>query len=186
MNDSAYRNGTKVRIHRALAEQVRDHNAEDVAALDAAFFKGTPMTDALNSAVAKAEEVAQSPRIEDHFSAREQYLINIFVDQTVVLFRANPGVLAEQLRADYRGKVVAEADHDGTVTPARRAAGKGGQAGRLANAEAAAAGAGGGKRKAARKAGANAGAKVGGRRAGARRAGAGWANRVKPVTPGEE
>lgn len=110
MNDSAYRDGTPVRIHKALAEQVRDHYAEDAAALDAAFFTTTPMTDALNAASAKAEEVAQSVRIEDHFSDREQYLINTFIDQTVVLFRANPALLAEQLRLAYRSKVVTQDD----------------------------------------------------------------------------
>ena len=129
MYDSAYRDGTQVRLHKALAEQVRDHYAEDAAALDAAFFKGTPMTDALNAASANGEVAAQSVRIEDHFSDREQYLINTFVDQTVVLFHANPALLAEQLRLAYRDKVIVQDDHDRTAPPTPRPAGQGGNAG---------------------------------------------------------
>ena len=129
MYDSAYRDGTQVRLHKALAEQVRDHYAEDAAALDAAFFKGTPMTDALNAASANGADAAQSVRIEDHFSDREQYLINTFVDQTVVLFHANPALLAEQLRLAYRDKVIVQDDHDRTAPPTPRPAGQGGNAG---------------------------------------------------------
>ncbi len=124
MNESAYRNGTKVRIHRELAELVREQYAEDAAALDAAFFKGTPMTDALNAAPAKAAETAQSVKIEDHFTDREQYLINTFVDQTAVLVHADPDFLAEKLRVEHRSNVIAEDEHD-VAPPRRRRAGKG-------------------------------------------------------------
>ena len=186
MNDSAYRDGTRVRIHKALAEQVRDHYAEDAAALDAAFFKGTPMTDALNTAPDKAEAAAQSVRIEDHFSDREQYLINTFVDQTAVLINADPDFLAEKLRTEHRSKVIADEDHDEAEKPVRRRGGKGGKGGRRANAGAevgavAEAGAAIGSAKGKGKGAGKAGAKPGGRRAGA-----GWANRVKPTTTGEE
>ena len=128
MNESAFRNGTKVRIHKALALVVRDQYAADAAALDAAFFTGSPMLDALNAAPDKAVDAPQSVRIEDHFSDREQYLINTFVDQTAVLINADPDFLAEKLRTEHRSKVIAEDDHDGS-TPARsarRRQGKGG------------------------------------------------------------
>ena len=125
MNDSAYRQGTKVRIHKALAEVVRDQYAADAAALDAAFFTGTPMTDALNAAPDKAVAVEQSVRIEDHFSDREQYLINTLVDQTCVLIKADPDFLAEMLRGEHRGNVIAPDDTPDGETPRRRRAGKG-------------------------------------------------------------
>ena len=169
MNDSAYRDGTKVRLHRALAELVRDQYAEDAAALDAAFFKGTPMSDALNAAPAKADETAQSVRIEDHFSDREQYLINTFIDQTVVLIGANPALLAKQLRLAHRGNVIAQDDHDGTAPPTRRRAGKGGKGGK------------GGK--AARRQGAG---KPGAGKAGAGKVGAGKARRVRPAAASQD
>ena len=158
MNDSAYRKGTKVRIHKALAEVVRQQYTKDAAALDAAFFKGTPMMDALNTAPSQAVDEAQSLRIEDHFTEREQNLINTFVDQIAVLIDANPDILAESLRVGHRSKVIAEDDLDATDTPARRRAIRGG------------------------KLGGKPGSKVGGARARARKAakaGAGWANRVK-------
>jgi hypothetical protein len=119
MNDSKYQNGTKVRIHKSLAEEVRLQYADDAAALDAAFFKGTPMTDALNGAPAKAVDTAQSVRIEDHFTDREQYLINILLDQTMELISADPDYLARKLRVGHRTNVIAKDDGD-TVTVRQR------------------------------------------------------------------
>lgn len=125
MNESAYREGTKVRIHKGLAEVVRAQYAEDAAALDAAFFTGTPMTDALNAAPSKAVDAEQSVRIEDHFSDREQYLINTFIDQTAVLVNADPDFLAERLRTDHQIRVIAEPAPDHTARSARGRSGKG-------------------------------------------------------------
>jgi hypothetical protein len=119
MNESAYREGTKVRIHRSLAETVRKQYAADAAALDAAFFSGTPMSDALNAAPGKAVAEAQSVRIEDHFSTREQYLINTLLGHTAVLIKADPQFLADSLRIEHRSKVTAD-DEDGTASPKRR------------------------------------------------------------------
>ena len=119
MNESAYREGTKVRIHRSLAETVREQYAADAAALDAAFFSGTPMSDALNAAPGKAVAEAQSVRIEDHFSTREQYLINTLLGHTAVLIKADPQFLADSLRIEHRSKVTAD-DEDGAVAPKRR------------------------------------------------------------------
>jgi hypothetical protein len=113
MNESAFRDGTKVRIHKALAEEVRQQYAEDAAAVDAAFFTGTPLTDALNAAPQKAVDQEQSVLIEDHFSAREQYLINTFIDQTAVLINAYPRALAEKLRFEHKTKVVTEDSTEG-------------------------------------------------------------------------
>lgn len=115
MNASTFATGTKLRIHRDLAEAVRALYVGDAAALDAAFFQGTPMTDALNEAPAQAVTEAQSVRIEDHFSAREQYLINLWVDQTAAVLTTNPERSAGILRAEHRNAVIAA---DGPVVKA--------------------------------------------------------------------
>lgn len=128
MNDSDFREGTKVRIHKTLAELVRAQYADDAAALDAAFFTGTPMLDALNAASGKAVPEPQSVRIEDHFSAREQYLINTLLDQTCVLVKADPDYLAEMLRVAHRSHVIASDDEEEGAVPGRRR-GKGRRAG---------------------------------------------------------
>ena len=173
MNDSAYQNGTKVRIHKALAEVVRQQYAADAAALDEAFFKGSPMTDALNDAPAKAVDEPQSVRIEDHFSDREQYLINTFIDQTAVLVNAAPNFLAETLRSAHRSKVIADQDHDDSAAPARRRPGQGRKGGPRAGAGKGGAGKGGAGKGGAGKGGAG--------RIAARRA-----NRAKALAAGDE
>lgn len=108
MAEVGLRQGTKVQLHRALAERVRKVYAQDALALDRAYFDGTPMSDALAAAPGKAVEVEQSIRVEDHFSERERALILPLLDQTCALALADPALLAERLRLDYRAKVLAE------------------------------------------------------------------------------
>ncbi|MDX1781886.1 MAG: hypothetical protein R3256_11265 [Thalassovita sp.] len=62
---------TRPRLHRALAERVVEAYRADAMALDAEFFDGTPMQDALEAAPGKAAEQPQSFAPEDHFSAAE-------------------------------------------------------------------------------------------------------------------
>lgn len=64
--------GEKPRLHVGLAEKVVKAYREDAAALDAAFFEGTPMSNALEQAPSKAVEQAQSFDPEDHFSEAER------------------------------------------------------------------------------------------------------------------
>ena len=56
MNLAAHKRagGIKPAIHESLVARVQDHYAADAAALDAEFFDGTPMTDALTGIAAKA------------------------------------------------------------------------------------------------------------------------------------
>ena len=63
--------GTKPRLHKALADRVVDTYRADAAALDAAFFDGTPMSDALAVAPEKAVDKPQSFQARAHFKARE-------------------------------------------------------------------------------------------------------------------
>lgn len=108
MNEVGLRQGTKVQLHRALAERLCNVYARDALALDRAYFDGTPMSDALAAAPDKAVEVEQSIRVEDHFSERERALILPLLDQACALALADPKLLAERLRLEYRAKVLAE------------------------------------------------------------------------------
>lgn len=57
----------KPRLHRRLAQRIRATYEADAAAMDAAFFEGTPLSDALAAAPAKAVEKPQSLRLGDYY-----------------------------------------------------------------------------------------------------------------------
>ena len=92
--------GTKLQIHRSLAERVLADFETDARELDREFFDGTPMFDTLNAAPAKAIDQAQSLRLEDHYSEREQFLIRMWITQTATFLKADPDLWAKMLRAD--------------------------------------------------------------------------------------
>lgn len=112
MNEGDFRQGTRIALDQALAAKVCARYAEDAAALDAAFFNGTPMTDALRAAPGAAVQDAQSVRVEDHFSPREQSLIHGFLDQTVALVQVDPEQASETLRLAHRSRIIAAGDGD--------------------------------------------------------------------------
>ena len=167
MNKSAFRDGTKLRLHKELAALIQVQYADDAAALDAAFFKGTPMTDALIGSVAKAVDVEQSIRFEDHFSPREQFLITTLIDQAVVLIHANPEPLFDKLRSFFFAKSGAEDDLDDPLPSGPINAGKD-QVGRALSGSGAAGNPGGNRpgRLGARKLQAGKGRGAGGRKPG--------------------
>ena len=107
MSEAAGPGGTKVRIHKDLAERVRVACAADAKALDAAFFTGAPMATALAAAPDRAVEAAQSLALGDHYAPREEYLIRVFIDHAVAMVQAEPEAIAEKLRADHRDRTVA-------------------------------------------------------------------------------
>ncbi len=82
--------GTKPALHRRLAQQVQAAYAADAAALDAAFFDGTPMTDALARAGDRAVEAPQSVRIEDHFGPADRRIIDLWTWTISEMLRADP------------------------------------------------------------------------------------------------
>lgn len=106
MSASEFRVGTKVQMHRSLAEEVLLDYADDARDLDAAFFTGTPMMDALRAAPDKALEMAQSIELADHFSAREIYLIDLWVAQMSQIVLKDPEYVAKLVREDNRAKIV--------------------------------------------------------------------------------
>jgi len=113
--------GTRVRMHRALAEAVVEAYRADAEALDAGFFDGTPMTEALEAAPGRAVAEPQSVRAEDHFSPRELRLIAVFADQMAELFSAGgvewPKFFRRRHRAQMRDGA---AETAGTARPGGR------------------------------------------------------------------
>lgn len=118
MHKSAIETGTKVQIHRSLAQAVLADFAEDAAKLDAEFFAGTPMTDNLKAAPGKAVADAQSFEMADHFSPREQYLINLWIDQITTLVGADPEKWARILRSGHKVEVLSAGEAEVEDTPA--------------------------------------------------------------------
>lgn len=82
--------GTRPRLHRALARQVAECYRADAAALDAAFFDGTPMSDALAAAPDKAVERAQSFAPADHYGAADLRRFAALADLFSRMIAADP------------------------------------------------------------------------------------------------
>lgn len=61
---------TPLQLHRSLAERLVDRFHADAAATDAAFFDGTPLSDALAAAPAEALDFPLSLAPEDHLGAQ--------------------------------------------------------------------------------------------------------------------
>lgn len=192
MNKSTTIKGTKVQIHRSLAEQMVVECVADAKALDAAFFTGAPMLGALRAAPGKAVEQEQSIRIEDHYSEREQYLIRFWLTQIESFVKVDPENWARVLRLEQRDWVTGASGPGGNKgTPesatgpraGKGGAGKGGGKGPMGGGKA-----GGGKRLGAGpgKAGLGKGAlgKGGAGKGGLRMAGRGRAG--KPAADTEE
>lgn len=135
MNKSTAIKGTKVQFHRSLAERLVTDCAEDAKALDAAFFNGAPMMNALKAAPGKAVEQAQSVRIEDHYSEREQFLIRLWLSQIGAFVKVDPENWARMLRVEQRNWVIGAfglgEDSGVAEAPAGLRAGKGGGKGGL-------------------------------------------------------
>ncbi|MEX0301542.1 MAG: hypothetical protein AB3N24_03885 [Leisingera sp.] len=81
--------GEKALIPAHLAEQIQERYAEDAAALDAEFFDGTPMSDALAAIGSKTTGTAQPLKAARYFS-----------DETVAGVRIFAGVMSEMLLND--------------------------------------------------------------------------------------
>ena len=82
------------------------------------------MSDNLNAAPGKAAADAQSFEMADHFSAREQYLINLWIDQITTLVGADPEKWARILRSGHKVEVLAAAEPVAAATPKRNPAGR--------------------------------------------------------------
>ncbi|MFW8595922.1 hypothetical protein [Cribrihabitans neustonicus] len=85
-------NGAKFRIPERLAAGIARRYREDAEALDAEFFAGTPMADALDRIASKTTAAAQSLNAGDHFS-----------QDTVASFQIFAGLLSDMLLDDPKG-----------------------------------------------------------------------------------
>jgi hypothetical protein len=123
----------KPRVHRALAERlVKDYRA-DAEALDAAFFEGTPMTDALRAAPGKAPEAEQVFDAAAHFSPEAVRLIQAIGEVTGRALRDDPrfdpGAPGRVPGAGKGGAGKSGAGKGGAGKGGRKGGGKGGRKG---------------------------------------------------------
>ena len=87
--------GTRLRMHRALAEEVLAAYREDAEKLDTAFFADgafgdRPMLRALEKAVEEAPDEPQSMRLEDHFTPDQLRMIRVWSQLIGQMFQAEP------------------------------------------------------------------------------------------------
>jgi len=90
--------GTKPRLHKSLARQVVEVYAQDAADLDAAFFDGTPMSDALAAAPETAVNIPQSFQARTHFKASELRHIKVWAQMLHRMMVADPKHFAWAVR----------------------------------------------------------------------------------------
>ncbi|RMF41334.1 MAG: hypothetical protein D6754_01285 [Alphaproteobacteria bacterium] len=90
MEESPVGDAPRLRLHRDLAERILRDYADDAARLDAEFFTGPVMSDALAAAVEMASEHAQSLDAATVLPAELHRLNRIWV-QTVLATQPRPG-----------------------------------------------------------------------------------------------
>ena len=81
---------TKLRLHRQLAQQVALIYTADAAAIDSAFFDGTPLQAALQSTPKKAADTPQDLSPAAHFSAEQQRHFEAWGDMMGRIITADP------------------------------------------------------------------------------------------------
>lgn len=99
----------KPRLHKALAARIQDSYREDAAAMDAAFFEGSPFADALAGAKDKALDAPQSLRLGDYYN---DDALRMFLAIAAMLGATVNGqdTLAENQIADRLEKIRPQAD----------------------------------------------------------------------------
>lgn len=90
----------KPRLHVALAEKIVETYAEDAAELDAEFFEGTPISDALASAPLKAIPEEQSYDVETYFSKSELRQIEAWTKLITRLIDSAPEYFSWSVRPE--------------------------------------------------------------------------------------
>jgi len=132
MNSIAGSQNTRLRLHRSLAEELAETYRDDAASLDATYFTGTPMSEALAAAPGKAIENAQSVEAKDLFDADTFRMVQLWTGQVAELLLATPDVWPRYFRSTHRANVTkGEADATDAGIPAkkRKAGAKAGKTG---------------------------------------------------------
>ncbi|MDY6859529.1 MAG: hypothetical protein SWN98_09325 [Pseudomonadota bacterium] len=96
---------TRLRLHRALVPDVIETYREDAAQMDSAFFEGTPLSDALLDAGAKAVDEPQSCNAEDHFSKDELRYIRGWSNLIADMLKLSPEGIPAHFRAAQAAKL---------------------------------------------------------------------------------
>jgi len=71
-------NKTRLSLHKSLMDEIEVSYRKDAEAMDAAFFEGTPLADALDRAHAKALPEAQGLELGDHFDPEAARMIRVW------------------------------------------------------------------------------------------------------------
>lgn len=87
----------KMRLPKALAGRVKARYASDAAALDAAFFEGAPMSEALEGIDKITTDEEQSLDAADHFSPDAVETVRVFASVLRDLLRGRPEATREAL-----------------------------------------------------------------------------------------
>lgn len=96
----------QLRMHRGLARRIQKECAEDARQLDADFFEGTPMTDALEEAPAKALDEPQSLKPADYFNRVELGIIRGWADFLANIIALEPEHFFWAVRRDAEEKAM--------------------------------------------------------------------------------
>ncbi len=89
--------GDKLRMPEALFQRFRERYARDAAALDAAFFEGAPMSQALEKSAAKTAGVPQSLNVEAHFDPATIGSLRCFSQVLSALLMEKPGPIKKAI-----------------------------------------------------------------------------------------
>ena len=93
----------KLRMPTSLVDRFTERYLSDAAALDAAFFDGGPMEDALRKIHLKATSTVQSLDAEDYFSLDIINSVHVFADVLASLLIERPALFTQAV-SDIRAK----------------------------------------------------------------------------------
>jgi hypothetical protein len=103
--------GIRPRLHESLAERVIADYARDAATLDAEHFDGTPMTDALHAALARAVPAPQSILAEDHFAPDALRMLRAWVALAALMLEHEPDALPPHFQALQAAQFASRRQH---------------------------------------------------------------------------
>lgn len=93
---------SKLLIPNHLVEPIRQFYTADAAAMDAAFFDGTPLSDTLENMSSKTIATPQSLQATDHFSAETVEAFQIFSRMLGDTLRTRPNKTSEAIAELHR------------------------------------------------------------------------------------
>jgi hypothetical protein len=96
---------TRPALHRSLAAEIAERFADDAAALDAAFFDGSPMAAALADAVERAVPAPQSFDAADHLDPAALRALHAWIGLVAELLKIDPPGWPEHFRASQRARL---------------------------------------------------------------------------------